>query len=163
MRALGSAERTSMAQAGVQLVIGRLLTDADFRLRFEARGRECLVALRELGVDLSDIETAALVETDRRVWSRMAAWIDRRLQRGRGVTFERPHPRLHRHLTERQQRVLSGVCEGLSNREIAAEEGVSENAVKASVQQLFRKARVRRRAQLVRLAIEGGLRATRQP
>jgi DNA-binding NarL/FixJ family response regulator len=152
-----------MAQAGVQLVIGKLVTDADFRLRFEAHGRECLVALRELGVDLSDIEAAALVGTDRRVWSRMATWIDRRLQRGRGVPSERPNPRLHRHLTERQQRVLSGVCEGLSNREIAAEEGVSENAVKASVQQLFRKARVRRRAQLVRLAIEGGLRATRHP
>jgi hypothetical protein len=110
-----------MAQGSVQLVIGKLLTDADFRLRFEAHGRECLVALRELGVDLNDFETAALVETDRRVWSRMATLIDRRLQRGRGVTSERPHPRLHRHLTERQQRVLSGVCEGLSNKEIAAE------------------------------------------
>ena len=150
-----------MSQAGVQLVIGKLLTDADFRRRFEAHGAVCLARLRELGIDVNAIETAALVETDRRAWSRMATLIDRRLlSRGRGPS-EPAHLRLHQHLTERQQRVLAGVCEGFSNREIASAEGVSETAIKASVQQLFRKARVRRRAQLVRLAVEGALRVAR--
>jgi DNA-binding NarL/FixJ family response regulator len=150
-----------VSQRGVQLVIGKLLTDADFRERFEAHGRECLAGLREGGIDLNEIEMAALVETDPPVWSRMAKEIDRRLRRVVTVTSERANQRLRRHLTERQQRVLSGVCEGLSNKEIAAEEGVSESAVKATLQQLFRKTRVRRRAQLVRLAFEGVLAAAR--
>jgi DNA-binding NarL/FixJ family response regulator len=150
-----------VSQRGVQLVIGKLLTDADFRERFEAHGGECLAGLREGGIDLNEIEMAALVETDPPVWSRMAKEIDRRLRRVVTVTSERANQRLRRHLTERQQRVLSGVCEGLSNKEIAAEEGVSESAVKATLQQLFRKTRVRRRAQLVRLAFEGVLAAAR--
>ena len=148
-----------MSQRGVQLVIGKLLTDSDFRHRFEAHGGKCLVVLREQGVDLNDIEMAALVETDLRVWSTTARRIDRRLHRVMSVTSERAN--LQRQLTERQRRVLSKVCEGQTNKEIAAEEGVSESAVKATVQQLFRKARVRRRAQLVRLAIEGALGAMR--
>jgi DNA-binding NarL/FixJ family response regulator len=144
-----------VSKRGVQLIVGKLVTDADFRLRFDAHGGEYLVGLRERGIDLSKNELAALVETDPHVWSRMAMWMDRRLQRGRNVTVNRPVPR---HLTARQLRVLDGVCEGLSNKEIAAEEGVSESAVKATLQQIFRKTRVRRRAQLVRLAVEGALR-----
>ena len=50
---------------------------------------------------------------------------------------------------------------GLSNKQIAAGAGVSESAVKATLQQLFRKARVRTRAQLVRITVEGSLGSTR--
>jgi DNA-binding NarL/FixJ family response regulator len=153
-----------VSQRGVQLVIGKLLTDAEFRHRFEAHASECLVMLRERGVDLNEIELAALMETDRRIWSRMAGRIDRRLQRMKtlkSVTAERANQRGRRPLTQRQQQVLSGVCDGLSNKEIAAAEGVSEGAVKATLQQLFRNMRVRRRAQLVRLAVEGALAAGR--
>jgi two-component system nitrate/nitrite response regulator NarL len=57
--------------------------------------------------------------------------------------------------------VLSGICEGLGNKEIAAAEGVSETAVKATVQQLFRKMRVRRRILLVRIALGASLGAGR--
>jgi DNA-binding NarL/FixJ family response regulator len=149
--------RASVSQRGVQLVIGKLLTDPDFRQRFEAQGGECLTGLRELGGDLNAIEMAVLVETDPRVWSTMAKRIDKRLQTVGSVTSVGAHQRLRRHLTARQQRVLSSVCEGLSNKEIAVQEGVSEAAVKSTVQQLFRKARVQRRAQLVRIAIEGAL------
>jgi two-component system, NarL family, nitrate/nitrite response regulator NarL len=60
-------------------------------------------------------------------------------------------------LTDRQQRVLHGVCDGMTNKEIGDGLGVSEGAVKATVQQLFRRARVRTRAQLVRIAIESAL------
>jgi two-component system nitrate/nitrite response regulator NarL len=66
-------------------------------------------------------------------------------------------------LTVRQQHVLHGVCEGFSNKEIAATEGVSEGAIKATLQQIFRKAQVRRRTQLVRLAIESTLVPTQRP
>jgi DNA-binding CsgD family transcriptional regulator len=152
---------SSVSQRGVQLVIGKLLTDPDLRQRFEAQGGECLVGLREGEVDLNEIEMAAVVATDPRVWSTMAKGIDRGLQRVRRVASEGTNRRLRIHLTERQQRVLAGVSEGLSNKEIAVEEGVSVGAVKATVQQLFDKAGVRRRTQLIRLAIEGALISSR--
>jgi DNA-binding NarL/FixJ family response regulator len=50
----------------------------------------------------------------------------------------------------------------LTNQEIGARVGVSESAVKATLQQLFRKAHVRTRAQLVRIAVEGSLGSTRK-
>jgi DNA-binding NarL/FixJ family response regulator len=63
----------------------------------------------------------------------------------------------HKPLTERQQQVLRGIFEGLTNKEIGALAGVSESSVKATLQQLFRKNRVRTRAQLVRIALEDSL------
>ena len=64
-------------------------------------------------------------------------------------------------LTAREEQVLQGVLEGSSNRKIADELAVSEGAVKAAIQQLFRKTGVRTRSQLVRVALEGqpGMRA----
>jgi DNA-binding NarL/FixJ family response regulator len=60
-------------------------------------------------------------------------------------------------LTEREQDVLRGIFEGLSNKEIAAQLAVSEGSVKAALQQLFEKTRVRTRSQLVRIALEMSL------
>jgi DNA-binding NarL/FixJ family response regulator len=60
-------------------------------------------------------------------------------------------------LTERQEQVLRAIFEGLTNKEIAAKLAVSESAVKATLQQLFQKTRVRTRSQLVRIALEGSL------
>jgi two-component system, NarL family, nitrate/nitrite response regulator NarL len=57
-------------------------------------------------------------------------------------------------LTPRERQVLCGVFSGRTNKEIAYKLGVSEPLVKAFVQQLFRKAGVRSRAQLVRAAVE---------
>ena len=56
--------------------------------------------------------------------------------------------------TQREQQVLSGVFEGLANKEIAGRIGVSESSVKATLQQLFSKTGVRTRSQLVRVALE---------
>lgn len=56
--------------------------------------------------------------------------------------------------TERDQQILRFVVEGLANKEIAGELGISESAVKASLQQLFAKTDVRTRSQLVRVALE---------
>ena len=50
--------------------------------------------------------------------------------------------------------MLCGVFSGRTNKEIAHKLGVSESLVKAFVQQLFLKAGVRSRAQLVRAAVE---------
>jgi DNA-binding NarL/FixJ family response regulator len=65
-------------------------------------------------------------------------------------------------LTEREQQVLRGIFEGLTNKEIATRLGVSESAVKATLQQLFQKTHVRTRSQLVRIALESSLGATRK-
>jgi two-component system, NarL family, nitrate/nitrite response regulator NarL len=56
--------------------------------------------------------------------------------------------------TPRERQVLSGVFEGLANKEIASRLGVSESSVKATLQQLFAKTGVRTRSQLVRIALE---------
>jgi DNA-binding NarL/FixJ family response regulator len=60
-------------------------------------------------------------------------------------------------LTQREQQVLRGIFEGLANKEIGAQLGVSDGAVKATLQQLFQKTGVRTRSQLVRIALEGSL------
>ncbi len=65
-------------------------------------------------------------------------------------------------LTGREQKVLLGIVGGLTNKNIAEEIGLSESSVKGIVQQLFYKAKVRRRSQLVRVALEGSLGTVRQ-
>jgi two-component system, NarL family, nitrate/nitrite response regulator NarL len=57
-------------------------------------------------------------------------------------------------LSERERRVLRYILEGLSNKQIADRLDVSESSVKATLQQLFDKAGVRTRSQLVRVALE---------
>lgn len=57
-------------------------------------------------------------------------------------------------LTLRERQVLRAIFAGLANKEIAAQLGVSEPAIKAVVRQLFSKTAVRTRSQLVRVALE---------
>jgi len=59
-----------------------------------------------------------------------------------------------RELTQRQHRVLRGILDGLSNKEIATQLDSSETSIKASIQELFTKAGVRTRGQLVRVTLE---------
>ena len=73
-----------MAQRTVQLIIGQILTDEEFRSDFLERPLETLRALRERGFELNDVEIDALVRTDRRLWI-SAEWVDARLQRCRLV------------------------------------------------------------------------------
>lgn len=57
-------------------------------------------------------------------------------------------------LTEREDHVLQGVFEGLTNKEIAVKIGVSEDSVKTTLKYLFHKTGARTRSQLVRIALE---------
>jgi DNA-binding NarL/FixJ family response regulator len=66
----------------------------------------------------------------------------------------RATPDRARTLTTRQSEVMRGILDGLSNKEIAVAINASESSVKAVIQELFRKAGVRTRSQLVRIAIE---------
>ena len=58
-------------------------------------------------------------------------------------------------LTEREERVLLGILGGFTNRKIGDNLCLSESTVKSIVQQLFLRAGVRTRSQLVRMALEG--------
>jgi DNA-binding NarL/FixJ family response regulator len=57
-------------------------------------------------------------------------------------------------ITDRENDVLHGVFEGLTNKEIGGRLNISESSVKAALQQLFRKTGARTRSQLVRIALE---------
>jgi DNA-binding NarL/FixJ family response regulator len=54
----------------------------------------------------------------------------------------------------RESRVLRGVLEGQTNKEIGADLNITESSVKAVLQKLFERTGVRSRSQLVRFAIE---------
>jgi DNA-binding response OmpR family regulator len=56
--------------------------------------------------------------------------------------------------TEKQRAVLAHVAEGWTNLQIAHNMKCTEAAIKAVIQELFRKLEVRKRAQVVRVAIE---------
>ena len=53
------------------------------------------------------------------------------------------------HFSDREREILSWVCRGLGNKEIASKLSISEAAVKAGMQRLFQKYGVRSRAQLI--------------
>lgn len=70
-----------MAQRNVEYVIGRLVTDEEFRRGFLEEPAGTLDALVALGVGLSRAEVAALIATDRTLWNRVAEALDPRLQK----------------------------------------------------------------------------------
>jgi two-component system nitrate/nitrite response regulator NarL len=57
-------------------------------------------------------------------------------------------------LTARQQEVMRGILDGFTNKEISWSLKLSESSTKAAIRELFRKAGVRTRSQLARIAIE---------
>ena len=72
-----------MAQRNVQLIVGQILTDEEFRSDFLERPMETLASLRDRGFELTNLEIEALARTDRRFWAVGAEWIDASLQRCR--------------------------------------------------------------------------------
>ncbi|HTK28566.1 MAG TPA: Os1348 family NHLP clan protein [Vicinamibacterales bacterium] len=73
--------RNAMSQKTVQAIIGRLLTDEDFRQHFLQHPRDVLTALHDQGFELTACEIEALMRTDRALWRDAATRIDSRLQR----------------------------------------------------------------------------------
>ena len=70
-----------MSQKTVQLVIGRLLTDEELRIRFVERPLETLTELKDQGFELTRDEIEAIVQSDPEIWPSMARRIHPRLQR----------------------------------------------------------------------------------
>ena len=118
---------------------------------------ECLRALMmgASGIFLKHNSPTALTKAIHLVASG-EPWLDRRIVQlmaervppEEGIGFGAP-------LSAREEQVLHGVMEGNTNRKIGEDLDISEGAVKAVVQQLFRKTGVRTRSQLVRAALEG--------
>lgn len=70
-----------MAQRTIEMLIGRLITDEQFRSEFLQDPENTLQALADRGLELSRTEMAALVNTDLTLWARTADAIDPRLQK----------------------------------------------------------------------------------
>jgi len=86
------------------------------------------------------------------------AWVDEKVIRLMAAAVaESDDQSFAKVLTVREQQVLQGVFEGLTNKEIANRLSATESAVKATLQQLFQKTGVRTRSQLVRIALERSL------
>jgi len=78
---MAGLEVGTVAQRTVEMLIGRLITDEEFRSEFLRDPERTLAELSDLGMDLSRTEVAALVNTDSSLWSRTADAIDPRLQK----------------------------------------------------------------------------------
>lgn len=63
------------------MVIGRLVTDEEFREMFLADPHRALGDLLERGMHLSTAEVSALIATDSALWLEVAEQIDQRLQK----------------------------------------------------------------------------------
>lgn len=70
-----------MAQRIIEILIGRLITDEQFRGEFLNDPETTLAALSDRGLELSRAEMAALINTDPTLWARTATSIDPRLQK----------------------------------------------------------------------------------
>jgi DNA-binding NarL/FixJ family response regulator len=131
-------------------------------------GGKCLVVAREVDAADSAIvlkmgafgiflesDSASRLMLAIRLVAKGESWVDQKVIRLLADRFPDNQGRLARVLTEREQVVLNGVVDGLSNRKIGDQIGVSESSIKATLQQLFTKTGVRSRSRLVRFALEG--------
>jgi hypothetical protein len=72
-----------VTQRNVEQLIGRLLTDEEFREAFVADPEQSLRDLLERGTHLTPLEIEALVAIDPTLWGQTANQIDARLQKAR--------------------------------------------------------------------------------
>jgi hypothetical protein len=73
--------RVTLSQRFIEILIGRLITDEQFRGEFLRDPESTLSNLRDLGLELSRTEIAAVLGTDPTLWARTADAIDPRLQK----------------------------------------------------------------------------------
>jgi two-component system, NarL family, nitrate/nitrite response regulator NarL len=145
----GTALLTELKQrqkAAKVLFVTAGLSDAAARLIMESGASGIFLKHGKLDQLLTAIHRVANEE----IW--IDAGVVRALVAGNAAPDEGVEP--SRPLTTRQSEVMRGVLDGLTNKEIALALKVSESSVKAVIQELFQKAGVRTRSQLVRIAIE---------
>ena len=160
----------SLKRSGVDVILLDIGMAKEFipcarKVRYAGK---CLVIARELdatgsaivlkhgasGIFLASDSSSRLMQAIRLVASG-EAWVDQKVIQLLAQRYPHYEARWRGNFTEREQTVLQGVVDGLSNRRIGNQIGVSESTVKAALQQLFKKSGVRSRSQLVRIALEG--------
>jgi two-component system, NarL family, nitrate/nitrite response regulator NarL len=148
------------AEQGTELLDALQRRHQDTRILAVTAGMPNTASVRMMeagasGIFLKHSSLDQLLSAIRRV-AQGELWIDpgalRTLLAGKTTPAESDQRR--QALTERQSQVMRGVLDGLTNKEIALNLNVSESSVKATIQELFQKAGVRTRGQLVRIAIE---------
>jgi DNA-binding NarL/FixJ family response regulator len=120
----------------------------------DARGSAIVLSSGASGVFLESDCSARLIQAIRLV-ATGEAWVDQKVIQLLADRYPHHEDRWLGAQTPREQTVLHGIVNGLSNRNIGTQIGVSESTIKAILQQLFHKAGVRTRSQLVRIALEG--------
>jgi hypothetical protein len=70
-----------LAQRIIEILIGRLITDEQFRREFLEAPESTLFTLCDQGLELSKTEISALLNTDPTLWARTANGLDPRLQK----------------------------------------------------------------------------------
>lgn len=70
-----------MSQKNVEIIVGKLATDEDFRRQFRSDPDRTVRELVDRGIELTPSELAALVSTDARAFDRIAEALDPRLQK----------------------------------------------------------------------------------
>jgi DNA-binding NarL/FixJ family response regulator len=105
------------------------------------------------GIFLASESSSRLLQAIRLV-THGEAWLDRKVIQLLAERYPNYEDRWFGTLRERERSVLQGIVDGLSNRKIGTQIGVSESTIKAILQSLFSKAGVRTRSQLVRMALE---------
>jgi hypothetical protein len=68
-------------QRSVEVLIGRLITDEEFRRAFQRDPRGTLNMAAEWGLELTGCELQALMSADHALWDRFAEEVDARLQK----------------------------------------------------------------------------------
>ena len=126
-----------------------------------AREASAALKLGASGIVLKHSSPGTLADAIRLV-ARGEMWVDQKVIQQMADSLQGDQQSPPRTLTQREDQVLQGVFEGLINKEIAARIGVSEDSVKATLKQLFLKTGARTRSQLVRIALEGSLRAKKK-
>ena len=147
-------------EIGTELLRGRDLRKSNFKILMVTAGMRDDVTLTVLnsgvaGVIFKQSGPGHLIEAIRKVASG-DIWLDTNVMRSL-ISGAREKPQTAesvQSLSERQRQVLLRVLDGFTNKDIASQLAISETSVKATIQELFHKAGVRTRSQLVRTAIE---------
>jgi hypothetical protein len=74
-------EEKHIVQRSIEILIGRLITDEDFRRSFMRNPHATLEHAVELGLEVTPGEMLALLATDTALWDRVANQVDARLQK----------------------------------------------------------------------------------
>jgi DNA-binding NarL/FixJ family response regulator len=130
----------------------------------DARDVAAIIKLGISGVFLKSEAPDRLVQAIKLVASG-AVWVDKKIIQilvDQLIDRTLPDRSSGNVLSEREEKVLLGILGGLTNRKIGDQIGLSESSVKSVVQQLFVRADVRTRSQLVRAALEGSLGAAHE-